>query len=112
MLATFSAQNIIEILLRFSAPLADLSQRLPRRIAYPHISKLDATMGAKAPIFSEFGAKARILFRLAPPKKEKQRLSTIANATLGAKAHHLFEFGAEGQLPRKTEKQPNYKQIV
>ena len=35
----FRLQKIIEILLRFSAPLADLSAPLPRLIAYPHISR-------------------------------------------------------------------------
>ena len=35
----FRLQKIIEILLRFSAPLADLPLGTPRLIAYPHISR-------------------------------------------------------------------------
>ena len=61
-------------------------------------------MGAKAPIFSEFGAKARIPFCLAPPKKEVLRLSTISNAMIRATAPDFAEFCAEAQLPRKIKK--------
>ena len=65
-------------------------------------------MGAKAPIFSEFGAKARNRFRPAPTKKEKQRLSTIFNTTIGAKAPNFTQLDAEAHLPPKMKKQPNY----
>ena len=69
-------------------------------------------MGAKAPTFSEFSAKARILFRLASTKKEKQRLSTISNATIEAEAPNFPELGAEAQLPPKMKEQPNHSKIV
>ena len=59
-------------------------------------------MGAKAPIFSEFGAKARNRFRPAPGKKEEQRL-TIFNTTIGAKAHNFTEVDAEAHLPPKMK---------
>ena len=75
---------------------------------YIYIYILDATMGAKAPIFSEFGAKARNLFRPAPTKKEKQRLSTTFNTTIGAKAPNFTQLDAEAHLPPKMKKQPNY----
>ena len=74
---------------------------------YMYIHVLDATMGAKAPIFSEFGAKARNRFRPAPTKKEKQRLSTIFKTTIGAKAPNFTEVDAEAHLPPNMKKQPN-----
>ena len=74
---------------------------------YIYIYILDATMGAKAPIFSEFGAKARNLFRPAATKKEKQRLSTIFKNTIGAKAPNFTQLDAEAHLPPKMKKQPN-----
>ena len=61
-------------------------------------------MGAKAPIFSEFGAKARNRFRPAPTKKEKQRLSTIFKTTIGAKAPNFTEVDAEAHLPPNMKK--------
>ena len=65
-------------------------------------------MGAKAPIFSEFGAKARNLFRPAPTRKEKQRLSTIFNTMIGPKAPNFTQLDAEAHLPPKMKKQRNY----
>ena len=67
-------------------------------------------MGAKAPIFSEFGAKARNLFRPAPTKKEKQRLSTIFKTTIGAKAPNFTQVDAEAHLPPKMKKNQTTKQ--
>ena len=68
-------------------------------------------MGAKAPIFSEFGAKARNRFRPAPTKEENQRLSTIFKTTIGAKASNCTQLDAGAHLPPKMKKQPNYKTI-
>ena len=96
-------------LFRFDPPQDSEKTQSCQSLATVKSTEIESSMRAKA---SRFWAKARILFRLAPPKKEKQRLSTIANATIGAKAPNLLEFGAEAQLPRKMEKQPKYKQIV
>ena len=43
---------------------------------YIYIYILDATMRAKARIFSELGAKARILFRTALTKKTEKQIQT------------------------------------
>ena len=60
-------------------------------------------MGAEAPIFSEFDAKARNRFRPTPTKKETQRLTTILNTTIGAKAPNFTQLDAEAHLPPKMK---------